>query len=174
MNKLNTALKKSLKLETSTSRTILELVDGRREELEFKQERPTEFTVSDSEFSIKSGIDVEVEIQNVDLVATSKVLWPGKEIRVRGGIDGQGETIKARAKIPVNSTINNGVDTESFLYWVIETPEGALHNKKPIYMKGLIKGLPPKDAVFHSQDVVPIYDNNGNEAGSLYNCLQSN
>ncbi|WP_214483023.1 hypothetical protein [Bacillus sp. SM2101] len=167
-------LKKQLKLETSTSRTVFELLDGQREELEFKQVRPTEFTVTDSDFQLGTGIRVEIEIQNVDLVATSKKLWPGQEVRVRGGVHGQGEPIKAFAKVPANKTITAGVDAESFLYWVIETPDGTFHNEQPIHMKGLIKGLPPKDATFHSQDVVRIFDQEGNEAGTLYNCLQSN
>ncbi|MCK6259453.1 hypothetical protein LCY76_23050 [Fictibacillus sp. KIGAM418] len=174
MKNLQKVLKKKLSLETSTSRTILELVDGRREELVFNQVRPTEFTVSDSNFNLKSGVNVEIEIENVDLVAASKTLWPNAEIRVRGGLNGQGAPIKAHATIPANKVIVDGVDAESFLYWVIETPEGNFHNKQPIHMKGHITGLPPKDATFNSQDVVPIFDANDQQVGTLYSCLQSN
>jgi hypothetical protein len=161
-------------LESSDSKTFLELLDGRSEELHFKQVRPTQFTVSDSEFSLKSGITVDLKIQNVDLEATSSVLWPGQTVRVRGGIHGQGEAIQASATIPLNKTIADGVQGESWLYWVIETPEGTFKNKKPIHMKGMIKGLPPKDATFHSEGTVPIYDVNDGQVGTLYGCLQSN
>ncbi|MEH6989544.1 hypothetical protein [Cytobacillus firmus] len=165
---------KTLTLETSSSSTTLELADGRFEELKFEQLNPTQFTVSDSEFNIKSGINVELEIQNVDLVATSKVLWPGQVIKVRGGVHGQGEPIKAKATIPLNKKITDGVQGESFLYWVIETPEGELTNKQPIHMKGLIKGLPPKDATFTSESVIPLYNDRDDQVGTLYGCLQSN
>jgi hypothetical protein len=174
MKNILKSVTKKLSLETSTSRTVFEMLDGRREELVFNQVRPTEFTVSDSNFSLKSGVNIEVEIENVDLVSTSKTLWPGSKVHVRGGINGQGAPIKAQASIPTNKVIVDGVDAESFLYWVIETPEGTFHNKQPIHMKGHITGLPPKDATFSSQDVVPIFDANDKQVGTLYSCLQSN
>jgi len=172
--KLLTSKKIEMTLPSSNSKTYLELADGRCEELHFTQVKPTSFTVSDSEFSLKSGVTVDIEIQNVDLVATSEVLWPGQQVRVRGGLHGQGETIKASATIPFGAKMADGVQAESFLYWVVETPEGELRNKKAIHMKGMIKGLPPKDATFHSEGVVPLYDNAGGQAGTLYGCLQSN
>ncbi|MGN7401938.1 hypothetical protein ACTHO0_18970 [Cytobacillus praedii] len=166
--------KLEMTLPTSNSKTYLELLDGRSEELHFTQVTPTKFTVNDSEFSFKSGVNVDIEIFNVELEAKSETLWPGATIKVRGGIHGQGETIKASASIPLNKKIADGVQAESFLYWVIETPEGELHNKKPIHMKGIVKGLPPKDATFHSETVIPLYDSENNQVGTIYGCLQSN
>lgn len=172
---MKTALKKlSMTLENSNSKTYLELADGRVEELQFTQAEPTHFTVNDSEFSLKSGVTVDLEIMNVDLVATSKEIWPGQEIRVRGGVHGQGAPMKASATIPFNRTITDGVQGESYLYWVMETPEGTFHNKKPIHMKGTLKGLPPKDATFYSESVVPLFDEQDNQVGQIYGCLQSN
>ncbi|WP_134682978.1 hypothetical protein [Brevibacillus migulae] len=168
------AKKVEMTLESSNSKTFLELADGRTEELHFTQVNETKFFVNDSEFSLKSGVTVDLEIQNVELEAVSNVLWPGQKVRVRGGIDGQGQAIKATATIPFNKTIADGVQAESFLYWVIETPEGTFHNKKPIHMKGTIKGLPPKDATFYSNTVIPIYDTEDHQVGTLYGCLQSN
>ncbi|GIQ69337.1 hypothetical protein DUZ99_17275 [Xylanibacillus composti] len=172
---MKTALKKlSMTLENSNSKTYLELADGRVEELQFTQAQPTHFTVNDSEFSLKSGVTVDLEIMNVDLVATSKEIWPGQEIRVRGGVHGQGAPMKASATIPFKKTITDGVQGESYLYWVMETPEGTFHNKKPIHMKGTLKGLPPKDATFYSESVVPLFDEQDNQVGQIYGCLQSN
>ncbi|MFD2673336.1 hypothetical protein [Marinicrinis sediminis] len=169
------ALKKlSMTLENSNSKTYLELLDGRAEELHFEQAEPTHFTVSDSEFSLKSGVTVDLEIQNVDLVATSSKLWPGQQIRVRGGLHGQGQTMKASATIPFNKKMAEGVQGESYLYWVMETPEGTFHNKQPIHMKGTLKGLPPKDATFYSESVIPMFDEQDNQVGQIYGCLQSN
>ncbi|WP_163854387.1 hypothetical protein [Paenibacillus elgii] len=161
-------------LENSNSKTYLELLDGRSEELSFKQAAPTHFTVSDSEFSLKTGVTVDLEIMNVDLVATSSVIWPGATIRVRGGLQGQGRTMKASASIPFNKKMADGVQGESWLYWVIETPQGEFHNKKPIHMKGTLKGLPPKDATFYSDSVIPLFDAEDNQVGTIYGCLQSN
>ncbi|MEC0246737.1 hypothetical protein ACI48J_21845 [Paenibacillus chitinolyticus] len=161
-------------LPTSNSKTYLELVDGRSEELHFVQAQPTQFTVNDSEFSLKSGVTVDIEIKNVDLVATSAVLWPGQSIHVRGGLHGQGETIKGSAKIPFGKKIADGVEAETFLYWVVETPEGSFHNEQPIHMTGTITGLPPQDATFRSAGVVPLFDEQGDKVGTLYGCLQSN
>jgi hypothetical protein len=166
--------KLELTLPTSNSKTTLELLDGRSEELHFTQVKPTNFTVSDSEFKLKSGITVGVEILNVDLEATSHLLWPGQKVRVRGGVHGQGEPIKASATIPFNKKIADGVQADSFLYWVIETPEGTFHNKQPIHMTGTIKGLPPQDATFTSQSVTAIYDVEDRQVGTIYGCLQSN
>ncbi|MGM1050632.1 MAG: hypothetical protein ACQEXX_31625 [Bacillota bacterium] len=166
--------KVEMTLETSNSRTFLELLDGRSEELQFTQVTPTKFTVSDSEFSLKSGVKVDIEIQNVELEATSSIIWPGQKVRVRGGLHGQGETLKASTVIPFNKKIADGVEAESLLYWVVETPEGELHNKKPIRMIGTITGLPPKNADFYSEGVVPLYDTQGGHVGTLYGCLQSN
>ncbi|MGA5691415.1 hypothetical protein [Cytobacillus pseudoceanisediminis] len=174
MVKVLSAKKVEMVLENSNSKTYLELLDGRSEELHFTQVTPTKFTVNDSDFSIKSGINVELEIMNVDLEATSNVIWPGQKIRVRGGLHGQGQPMKASATIPLNKKIADGVDSESFLYWVIETPEGNLHNKKPIHMKGVVKGLPPRDTELRSDSVIPMYDQEGNLAGQIYGCLQSN
>lgn len=172
--KLNTLKKVEMTLETSNSKTFFELLDGRSEELHFKQINPTKFIVNDSEFSLKSGVTVDLEILNVELEATSKVLWPGKTVKVRGGIHGQGEPIKASATIPFGKKMSSGVAAESFLYWVIETPEGTFHNKKPIHMTGTVTGLPPKDATFTSETVIPIYDEQDSQVGSIYGCLQSN
>jgi hypothetical protein len=172
--KVFSSKKISMTLPTSNSKTYLELVDGRAEEFHFTQVAPTEFTVSDSEFSIKSGVTVDVVIMNVDLEATSEVLWPGQKVRVRGGLHGQGSPIKASVTIPFNKKIADGVQAESFLYWVVETPEGTLQNQQPIHMKGSIKGLPPKDATFHSESTIALYDVEGIHVGTLYGCLQSN
>jgi hypothetical protein len=172
---MKAALKKlSMTLENSNSKTYLELLDGRSEELHFKQTQPTHFTVNDSEFSLKSGIKVDLEILNVDLAATSSVIWPGQTIRVRGGLQGQGAPMKASATIPLNRKLADGVQGETYLFWVLDTPEGAFHNKKPIHMKGTLKGLPPKDATFYSESVVPLYDEHDNQVGQIYGCLQSN
>ncbi|GAA4726525.1 hypothetical protein [Brevibacillus fulvus] len=166
--------KVSMTLENSNSKTVLELLDGRSEELQFTQVAPTQFTVNDSEFSIKSGISVELEIMNVDLEATSQVLWPGQKIRVRGGLQGQGEAMKAVAAIPLGKKIFDGVQGESWLYWHLETPEGTFHNKKPIHMKGTLKSLPPKDATFFSDSVIPLYNDQDELVGTIYGCVQSN
>ncbi len=172
---MKTALKKlAMTLESSDSKTYLELLDGRVEELHFTQAQPTHFTVQDSEFSLKSGITVDLEIMNVDLVATSSKLWPGQVIRVSGGLQGQGQPMKASATIPFNRKMADGVQGESYLYWIMETPEGKFHNKKPIHMKGTLRGLPPKDATFYSESVVPLYDEQDNQVGQIYGCLQSN
>ncbi|MVO98860.1 MULTISPECIES: hypothetical protein [Paenibacillus] len=168
------AKKVTMTLENSNSKTYLEMLDGRSEELHFAQVAPTQFTVDDSEFSLKSGINVELGILNVDLVATSSVIWPGQTIRVRGGLQGQGAAMKAQATIPFNKKMADGVQGESWLYWVIETPEGELHNKQPIHMKGVLKGLPPKNATFYSDSVTPLFDRENNQAGTVYGCLQSN
>lgn len=169
------SLKKiQMTLPSSNSKTYLELLDGRSEQLHFTQVKPTKFTVNDSEFSLKSGATIDLEIENVDLVADSKVLWPGQQVRVRGGIHGQGQTIKATASIPFGKKMDDGVQAESFLYWVIETPEGNFHNKQPIHMKGRITGLPPKDATFRSEGTISIYDEKDDQVGTLYGCLQSN
>lgn len=172
--KLSVPKKIEMTLETSNSKTYFELLDGRSEELHFRQVTPTKFAVNDSEFSMKSGITVDLEIMNVELEATSQVLWPGKTVRVRGGIHGQGQPIKATATIPFGKKMKDGVQAESFLYWMIETPEGTFHNKKPIHMKGTVTGLPPKDATFTSEIVIPIYDAEDHQVGSIYGCLQSN
>lgn len=164
----------TMTLENSNSKTFLELLDGRSEELQFTQVAPTEFTVNDSEFSLKSGINVELGIKNVDLVATSSVIWPGQTIRVRGGLHGQGAAMKAQATIPFNKKMADGVQGESWLYWVIETPEGEFHNKQAIHMKGTLKGLPPKNATFYSDSVTPLFDSEDNQVGTVYGCLQSN
>lgn len=172
--KLMSTKSMNMTLENSNSKTYLELLDGRTEELHFQQAAPTQFTVNDSEFSLKSGIKVELEIKNVNLVATSKTIWPGATISVTGGLEGQDETMKASATIPFNRTMADGVQGESFLYWVLETPEGKFHNKKPIHMIGVLKGLPPKDATFYSESVIPLYDEQDNQVGTIYGCLQSN
>jgi hypothetical protein len=172
--KLRTPKKVELTLENSNSKTYFELLDGRSEELHFEQVNSTKFTVNDSEFSLKSGITVDLEIMNVDLQATSQVLWPGQTVRVRGGVHGQGQPIKASATIPFGKKMADGVQAESYLYWVIETPEGTFHNKKPIPMKGVVTGLPPKDATFTSETVIPLYDEKDNQVGHIYGCLQSN
>ncbi len=174
MKQLLSSKKIQMTLPTSNSKTYFELIDGRAEELHFTQVNPTSFTVNDSDFSLKSGVNVELEIENVDLVATSTVLWPGQQVRVRGGIHGQGQPIKASAKIPFGKKMADGVQAESFLYWVIETPEGTFHNQQPIHMKGRIAGLPPKDATFHSEGTIAIYDEKEDQVGTLYGCLQSN
>lgn len=166
--------KVTMTLENSNSKTYLELLDGRVEELHFKQVSPTQFTVSDSEFSLKSGITVDLEIMNVELEATSSVLWPGQKIRVRGGINGQGQPIKASATIPFGKQIADGVKGESWLYWVVETPDGKLHNKQPIHMMGTLTSLPPKDATFTSQGTIALYNEEDVHVGTLYGCLQSN
>lgn len=166
--------KVEMTLPTSNSKTYLEFLDGRAEELHFTQTTPTRFTVNDSEFSLKSGVAIDVEIMNVELEATSKVLWPGQKVLVRGGLQGQGEPIKAKATIPLSKTMAEGVQAESFLYWFIDTPEGTFANKKPIHMKGKITGLPPKDATFTSDSVIPLYDKEDKQVGTLYGCLQSN
>ncbi|WP_127531387.1 hypothetical protein [Paenibacillus kobensis] len=172
--KLLSLKKIQMTLPNSNSKTYLELVDGRSEELHFTQAAATKFTVNDSEFSLKTGATVDIEIENVDLVATSQVLWPGQIVRVRGGVHGQGESIKASATIPLGKKMADGVQAESFLYWVIETPEGTYHNNQPIHMKGRITGLPPKDATFHSEGTIAIYDDKEDQVGTLYGCLQSN
>ena len=166
--------KVNMTLPNSNSKTFLELLDGRREELHFTQAEPTPFTVSDAEFSLKSGVTVDVEIMNVKLEATSRELWPGKKVTVRGGVDGQGEAMKANVSIPFNKKIADGVQAETYLYWVIETPEGTLRNKQPIHMKGTIHGLPPQNATFNSESVIPLYDEQDQHVGTLYGCLQSN
>ncbi|PWW03223.1 hypothetical protein DFQ01_107120 [Paenibacillus cellulosilyticus] len=172
--KLLSSKKIQMTLPSSNSKTYLELVDGRCEELHFSQVNPTKFTVNDSEFSFKTGATVELEIENVDLVATSQVLWPGQQVRVRGGVHGQGQPIKASATIPLGKKMADGVQADSFLYWVIETPEGTFHNNEPIHMKGRITGLPPKDATFHSEGTIAIFDEKEDRVGTLYGCLQSN
>lgn len=172
--KINALKKVNMTLESSNSKTYFELLDGRAEELHFKQVTATKFTVSDSEFNLKSGVTVDLEIMNVELEATSQVLWPGQTVRVRGGVHGQGQPIKALAKIPFGKKMADGVEAESFLYWMIETPEGTFHNKKAIHMKGTVTGLPPKEATFTSETVIPIYDEQDNQVGSIYGCLQSN
>ncbi len=166
--------KVEMTLPSSNSKTFFELLDGRCEELQFSQVNPTQFVVGDSDFSLKSGAKVELEIMNVDLEATSKTLWPGQKVRVRGGLHGQGQTIKAVASIPMGKKMADGVQAESFLYWVIETPEGTFHNKQPIHMKGRITGLPPKDATFYSEGTIPIFNDQDDQVGTLYGCLQSN
>ncbi|CAM4474887.1 MULTISPECIES: hypothetical protein [Paenibacillus] len=172
--KLLSAKQVQMTLPSSNSKTYLELMDGRSEELQFTQVNPTKFTVNDSEFSLKSGVTVDLEIENVELVATSEVLWPGQQVRVRGGVNGQGQPIKASAAVPVGKKMADGVQAESFLYWVIETPEGTFHNNQPIHMKGRITGLPPRNATFHSEGTIAIYDEKEDQVGTLYGCLQSN
>lgn len=161
-------------LDNSKSQTKLELLDGRSELLHFSQATPTEFIVNDSNFGIRSGVSVDLDIQNVDLVAKSSVLWPEQEIRVRGGVHAQGKSLKATATIPFNKTMKDGVKGESWLFWSIETPVGTLHNKKPIHMTGTIQGLPPKNATLASTDIIPLYDQDDELAGHIYGCLQSN
>lgn len=170
-----TLLKKAtMTLPVSSSTTVMELVDGRTEKLYFKQVKPTEFTVSDSEFTLKSGIKVDLDIQNVNLEATSEVLWPGQKVIVRGGIQANGEAIKGQVTIPIGKTIDSGVQGETWLYWTIETPDGTLKNKKAIHMVGTVKGLPPQDSEFTSSDVIPLFDQQGNHKATIYNCCQSN
>lgn len=163
-----------MKLDNSKSKTTLELLDGRSEELNFEQVTPTVFTANETNFSVRSGFTLDLDIKNVDLVAESKVLWPGKKIRVRGGIEAQGHALKASAKIPLDKTIKDGVKGESWLYWDIETPEGTFRNNKPIHMTGMIKSLPPKDTTLVSEEIIPLYDEKGSEVGHIYGCLQSN
>ncbi|MBG9794366.1 hypothetical protein ABD76_18370 [Paenibacillus dendritiformis] len=167
--------KATLTLPNSNSTTVLELADGRSEKLYFSQVIPTEFTVSDSEFSLKSGVNVELDIKNVDLVATSEVLWPGQKVYVRGGKSSTGKALKGEVKIPLGKTISSGVPGETWLYWDIETPEGTFVNRTPIHMTGTVKGLPPQAAEFTSQDVISLYDQlEGKFAGSIYACSQIN
>ncbi|MBU8772122.1 hypothetical protein [Cytobacillus oceanisediminis] len=172
--KLRVSKKVELTLQNSNSKTYLEMLDGRSEELHFTQVAPTKFTVNDSDFSVKSGIDVDLEIMNVELEATSKSIWPGMKIGVKGGIHGQGQPIKASANIPLGKKMADGVQAETLLYWVIDTPEGTLHNKQPIHMKGTVTGLPPQDATFTSETVIPIYNDQDQQVGTIYGCLQSN
>ncbi|NBI29833.1 hypothetical protein [Chengkuizengella marina] len=173
---LKESLLKKIKmsLPTSNSSTILELPDGRSEKLEFTQVKATQFTVSDSDFELKSGVNVELDIHNVNLEATSKVLWPGEKVTVKGGLESHGQALKGVVNIPINKTIHDGVRGESWLYWKIETPEGVLMNDKPIHMVGEVKGLPPQDSEFRSEDVITLNNEKGEFAGTIYNCCQSN
>lgn len=165
--------KTTMTLPNSNSTTVLELADGRSEKLYFSQVRPTEFTVSDSEFSMKSGINVELDIKNVDLVATSNVLWPGQKVYVRGGSASTGKALKGEVHIPLGKTVSGGVPGETWLYWDIETPEGTFVNQIPIHMTGTVKGLPPQATEFSSQDVISLYDQlEGKFAGTIYACCQ--
>lgn len=165
--------KASMTLPNSNSTTVLELADGRSEKLYFSQVKPTEFTVSDSEFTMKSGISIELDIKNVDLVATSEVLWPGEKVYVRGGNASTGKALKGEVSIPLGMNINSNVPGETWLYWDIETPEGTFVNQTPIHMTGMVKGLPPQATEFSSQDVISLYDQlDGKFAGTIYACTQ--
>lgn len=163
-----------MSLPTSNSSTTLELTDGRAEKLEFTQVKPTKFTVSDSEFSLKSGVNIDIEIQGVHLEATSKELWPGQKVIVKGGIEAGEAPMKASAKIPKGKNIKDGVDGESWLYWTVETPDGVMKNQKPIHMEGKLYNLPPTGTVFTSPELVSLYDLEGNHKGTIYNCAQAN
>ncbi|WP_077702797.1 hypothetical protein [Virgibacillus dokdonensis] len=161
-------------LPNSKSSTILELENGKTEELFFTQVEPTKFKVLDADYSRKSGISVDIDIDNVYLKTTSKVLWPGESIIVRGGLRANEEPMRASFNIPKGKKLKDGVPGESWLYWSIETPAGTFKNLVPIHMKGTITSLPPKDTTFTSAVAVDLYDLEGKQKAKIYNCAQTN
>jgi len=47
----------------------------------------------------------------------------------------------------------------------IDTPSGTLHNEEPLRLQTVINDIPPEGSSYTSQNVVPLFDEQGNPAG---------
>ncbi|WP_405082369.1 hypothetical protein ACI48J_07775 [Paenibacillus chitinolyticus] len=164
-----------MEIPSAKSEVEFRLLDGRTEFFELSSTGPIEFKFETPVSHDNGETTIDLEILKFEVEATSKVLWPGQQVKMSGGRNIRHEAlpIRGRVVVPEGKDLMDGVESIQDVYIQIETPSGTFHNTEAIQMTGSVTGIPPVDVTFRSSTVTKIYDENMERQMDVYGCAST-
>ncbi|WP_188195055.1 hypothetical protein [Nonomuraea sp. SYSU D8015] len=126
----------------------------------------SQIRLHDPVLTLDGAMRLDLETRTYEAVGTSKVLWPGEEIRLRVGRGMDPLMRPTFGSLEISPLVNFGTDpvrSVQEVYLVADTPLGTLHNREPAVMVCELTKIPPIGQPYRQQGLVPLY----NAAGQI-------